>query len=126
VAADGINSFVRKTYPALFPSEVESGKTRYIWLGANKVLDAFTFIFRENEHGLFQVHAYPFSGTTSTFILECDEASWLNAGLDKVDEADSLAYCQQLLAHDLEGAPLLSNNSKWISFATLKTQNWHH
>src|SRR5207237_1867120 len=23
-------------------------------------------------------------------------------------------------------APLLSNNSKWISFPTLKTTNWHH
>src|SRR5205085_3872087 len=71
-------------------------------------------------------HAYPFSGTTSTFIVECDEASWLNAGLDKADETESLAYCEQLLAEELDGARLLSNNSKWISFPTLKTANWHH
>ena len=109
-----------------FKPSLEYGKARYIWLGANKVLDAFSFIFRENEHGLFQVHSYPFNGTTSTFIIECDEASWLKAGLDKADEAQSLAYCQQLLADDLNGAILLSNNSKWISFPTLKTQRWHH
>ncbi len=126
IAADGINSLVSKTYAATLKPDLELGKARYIWLGAQKALDAFTFIFRENEHGLFQVHAYPFSGTTSTFIVECDEATWLKAGLDKADEADSIAYCEQLLAEDLNGAPLLSNNSKWINFPTLKTQHWHH
>ncbi len=126
IAADGINSLARKTYPEQFSPVVELGRARYIWLGAHKVLDAFTFIFCENEHGLFQVHAYPFSGETSTFIVECDEASWLHAGLDQADEAQSLAYCQQLLAPYLQGARLLSNNSKWISFPTLKTRHWRH
>ena len=126
IAADGLNSIVRKKYESSFKPSLEYGKARYIWLGANKVLDAFTFIFRENEHGLFQVHSYPFNGTTSTFIIECDEASWLKAGLDKADEAQSLAYCQQLLEENLGGATLLSNNSKWISFPMLKTQHWHH
>ncbi len=126
IAADGINSLVRKTYAATLKPDLELGKARYIWLGAQKALDAFTFIFRENEHGLFQVHAYPFSGTTSTFIVECDEATWLKAGLDKAEEAGSIAYCEQLLAEDLNGAALLSNNSKWINFPTLKTRHWHH
>jgi len=126
IAADGINSLVRKTYPEQFSPSLELGKARYIWLGAHKVLDAFTFIFCENEHGLFQVHAYPFSGDTSTFIVECDEASWLSAGLDKADEEQSLAYCQQLLAPSLQGTSLLSNNSKWVSFPTLKTRHWQH
>ncbi len=126
IAADGVNSVVRKTYASPFKPSIELGKARYIWLGAHKVLDAFTFIFKANEHGLFQVHAYPFSGTTSTFIVECDEASWLKAGLDKASEQESLEYCQQLLADYLDGAKLLSNNSKWINFPTLKTKVWHH
>ncbi len=126
IASDGLNSVVRKTYASTFKPDIALGKAKYIWLGAQKVLDAFTFIFRENEHGLFQVHAYPFSGTTSTFIVECDETSWLKAGLDKADEQASLVYCQQLLAADLGGATLLSNNSKWINFPTLKTKSWHH
>src|SRR5436305_4344663 len=126
IAADGLNSIVRKKYESHFKPSLEYGRARYIWLGANKVLDAFTFIFHENEHGLFQVHSYPFNGITSTFIIECDEASWLKAGLDKADEAQSLAYCQQLLEDNLGEATLLSNNSKWISFPMLKTQHWHH
>lgn len=126
IAADGINSLVRGTYPEQFSPAITFGKARYIWLGAHKVLDAFTFLFCENEHGLFQVHAYPFSGDTSTFIVECDESSWLRAGLDQADEAQSLAYCQQLLAPYLQGAQLLSNNSKWINFPTLKTTHWQY
>ncbi len=126
IAADGINSLARKTYADHFIPRVTNGRARYIWLGANRLLDAFTFIFCENEHGLFQVHAYPFSGTTSTFIVECDEASWLKAGLDTASEEQSLAYCQNLLADHLGGARLLSNNSKWISFPTLKTRRWHY
>jgi anthraniloyl-CoA monooxygenase len=125
IAADGVNSLARKSYEEQFQPRIEWGNARYIWLGAERVLDAFTFIFHENEHGFFTTHAYPFSGTTSTFIVECSEATWLKAGLDKTDEAQSLAYCQELLADDLGGVPLLSNNSKWINFPTLKTKNWH-
>ncbi|HEY6539457.1 MAG TPA: FAD-dependent monooxygenase [Ktedonobacteraceae bacterium] len=126
IAADGLNSVARRTFADYFKPTIDYGRARYIWLGTNKVLDAFTFIFCENEHGLFQVHAYPYSGTSSTFLIECDEATWLNAGLDDASEADSLAYCQRLLAKHLGWAKLYSNNSKWISFPTLKTKNWHY
>jgi anthraniloyl-CoA monooxygenase len=125
IAADGVNSLVRREYEAVFEPQIKLGKARYIWLGAEKVLDAFTFIFHDTPAGLFQVHAYPFSGTTSTFIVECAEEVWRRAGLDEADEAAGLAFCQQLLAGDLGGVPLLSNNSKWISFPTLKTKHWH-
>jgi anthraniloyl-CoA monooxygenase len=126
IAADGINSLVRRTYAGHFKPGIVQGTARYIWLGAEKALDTFTFIFRENEHGLFEVHAYPFNGTTSTFIIECEEQTWLKSGLEGASEAESMAYCERLLARDLDGARLLSNNSRWISFATLKTQNWHY
>ena len=48
-------------------------------------LDAFTFYFVENEHGVFQAHCYRFDAETSTFIVECDEASWRHAGFDHLD-----------------------------------------
>jgi anthraniloyl-CoA monooxygenase len=126
IAADGINSVVRRSYAEVFKPKITYGRARYIWLGADKILNAFTFIFRENEHGLFQVHAYPSSGTTSTFIVECDESSWRSAGLDQASEEESLRYCEQLFASELAGAALLSNNSRWINFPTLSTQNWHY
>lgn len=125
IAADGIHSTVRQAQEAVFEPQITLGKAHYIWLGAERVLDAFTFIFHDTPHGLFQVHAYPFSGTTSTFIVECADHVWRAAGLDRADEAASLAFCQELLATDLGGVALQSNNSKWIQFPSLTTKTWH-
>src|SRR5262249_39556613 len=103
IAADGVNSLARRTYQSVFQPSLVLGRARYIWFGTDRVLDAFTFIFRENEHGLFQVHAYPFSGATSTFIVECAEDVWQPAGLGQANEAESIAYCERLFAPELRG-----------------------
>jgi anthraniloyl-CoA monooxygenase len=126
VAADGVNSLTRKTYAYIFKPDLDIGKSKFIWFGTTKIFDAFTFIFRENEHGLFQVHAYPFDGTTGTFIVECAEEVWRRAGLDQASEADSIAYCEKLFAPELGGARLLSNRSLWVNFVTVKNKTWRH
>lgn len=126
VAADGVNSLTRKTYAPVFKPDLDVGKSKFIWFGTTKVLDSFTFIFRENEHGLFQVHAYPFDGTTGTFIVECEEEVWQRAGLDKASEADSIAYCEKLFSPDLGQGRLLSNRSLWVNFITVKNKTWRH
>jgi len=124
VAADGVNSLVRRAYEDTFRPQLTPGMARYIWFGTDKVLDAFTFIFRENEHGFFQVHAYPFSGTMSTFIVECDDQTWHHAGLDHATAAESIAYCERLFAPELGGSHLYPNRSSWISFLTVKCATW--
>lgn len=126
IAADGVNSVVRTTHAHMFRPQLSAGRARYIWYGTTQWLGAFTFIFKENADGLFQVHAYPFDGATGTFIIECAEDVWQRAGLDQADEAESLAYCERLFADELAGRRLLSNNSRWINFATLKCARWHH
>src|SRR5690606_28011027 len=104
IAADGVHSRVRARFEDSFRTTITPGSAKYIWLGSDKLWDTFTFIVRENEHGLFQVHAYRFDKDTSTFIVECDEQSWRNAGLDQADEAASIAYCERLFAPELGGA----------------------
>ncbi len=126
IGADGINSVVRETYAHVFEPSLEVGKAKYIWLGTERPFDSFTFIFRENEHGLFQAHVYPFDGYTSTFIVECDEATWRQAGLDQADEAESISYCEQLFADQLCGHTLMSNKSRWINFVTVRNRTWRH
>ena len=126
IAADGVNSLLRAAHADVFRPSLIPGKARYIWLGTSKILDAFTFIFHENEHGLFQVHSYPFSGTTGTFIVECGEETWNRAGLQDATEAESIAYCERHFSGELRGARLLPNNSKWTSFITVKNAAWHH
>ena len=96
-----------------------------MWFGSDLPLDAFTFIFRRNDHGLFQVHAYPFDARTCTFIVECPEDAWRRAGLDSASEADSIAYCQDLFQPELGGRRLMSNRSLWLNFATLRQESWH-
>lgn len=124
VAADGINSRVRFVYSEYFQPDILTGKNRYIWLATSKVFDSFKFIVRENQHGLFVVHAYPFDEQHSTFIVETDERSWRNAGLENSSEEQSLRYCEDLFAPELEGHALLSNRSTWISFRRIKNATW--
>src|SRR5262245_30302483 len=73
VAADGVNSAIRRKYSGDFRPDVISGKAKFIWIGTTRRFDAFTFVIIENEAGVFQVHAYQFSNDRSAFIVECDE-----------------------------------------------------
>jgi anthraniloyl-CoA monooxygenase len=125
VAADGVNSIVRRAREGAFRPSMDVHRTKFVWFGTDLVFGAFTFIFRENEHGLFQVHGYPFDAHTSTFIVECPEETWRRAGLDEATEEESIAYCEKLFADDLAGHSLLSNRSLWISFVTLRNESWH-
>jgi anthraniloyl-CoA monooxygenase len=126
VAADGVNSMFRRRCADAFGSEVEPQGCKYVWFGTDLVLDAFRFIFRETEHGLFQVHSYPFDEHASTFIVECPEPTWRQAGLDEMSEQESIAFCEQLFAEDLAGHRLLSNRSVWLDFPRVRNRSWHH
>ena len=125
VGADGVNSLVRRAYEPDFRTRIAPEGCKYAWFGTPLVFDAFTFVFRETEHGLFQVHAYPFDERTSTFIVECREDTWRRAGLEECDEDESLAFCERLFARDLEGRELLSNRSLWTSFLKVTNATWH-
>jgi anthraniloyl-CoA monooxygenase len=126
VGADGINGIARRSLEAAFSPKLTPHRTKYVWFGTDMALDAFTFIFRRNEHGLFQVHAYPFDAKTSTFIVECQEESWRRAGLDRATEDQSIAYCSELFKSELGKNKLLSNRSTWLTFQTLRSASWHH
>jgi len=123
VAADGSNSTLRRA--AGFDTSLTPQGCKYVWFGTDLVLDAFTFVFKETEHGLFQVHAYPFDEHTSTWIVETTEATWQRAGLDTMSEEDSLAFCRSLFADALDGHQLMSNKSIWLDFPLVRNEHWH-
>jgi anthraniloyl-CoA monooxygenase len=131
VASDGVNSLVRKKYAEHFKPDIDVRRCRYIWLGTQLKLNAFTFITEPTPWGWFQVHAYQFDRNTSTFIVECREETWLAAGLDKMDLAGSIAFCEKLFAKYLQGNQLMSNarhlrGSAWLNFNRVLCQKWHH
>ena len=124
VGADGVNSAVRQWGAAHFRPRIDHRRCRFTWLGTDRPLDAFTFIFKPTEHGVFQVHAYPFERSLATWIVECREEVWRRAGLEAATEADTVAFCEALFAEHLDGHRLFSNRSLWRTFPTVQCETW--
>ncbi|WP_274564563.1 bifunctional salicylyl-CoA 5-hydroxylase/oxidoreductase [Streptomyces spiramyceticus] len=135
VACDGVRSATRDAYAGTFGPDLDERHCRYMWLGTDKVFEAFTFIVDEHDFGTLQVHAYPFDTTRSTFIVEIDEEAWRRAGFETyaardhpagTSDEDSIRLCEELLAPHLDGHRLIPNNSKWIRFTTVRNRTWRH
>jgi anthraniloyl-CoA monooxygenase len=105
-------------------------KAKFIWLGTTFPFDAFTFYFVENDHGVFQAHCYRFDERTSTFIVECDEASWRRAGFDTLNLDGTVAACEAMFAPWLRGHRLMSNArhmaTPWANFVRVRNAKWFH
>jgi anthraniloyl-CoA monooxygenase len=133
VAADGASSAVRAARAGDFCPTLDHRHCRYMWLGTDRVFDAFKFFIQETPAGVFQAHAYPYDRHMSTFVVETGEDTWRRAGLDALapgplapgvsDEA-SVQFCRELFADALDGHSLLANNSKWINFVTVRNRRW--
>ncbi|MET8853269.1 bifunctional salicylyl-CoA 5-hydroxylase/oxidoreductase [Amycolatopsis sp. NPDC004625] len=134
VAADGVNSAVRARYAETFRPSVETRRCRYIWLGTDLVFDAFKFYVLETPAGIMQIHGYPYGRDGSTFILEVQEDVWqrtfgpIAATSLKPGESDekSIALIRELCADVLDGHQVMANNSKWVSFGTVRCETWVH
>ncbi len=124
LAADGVNSTVRARWAEHFEPRIDWRPNRFVWLGTPFPFRAFTFIFKESEHGLWRVHAYRYDARHSTFILETTEETWRRAGLDRASEDDTVAFAERLFARELEGHRILKNRSLWRSFPTVRNARW--
>ena len=122
VAADGANSFVRRT--ADFGTMNTPLTNKFAWFGTRKVFPTLTQTFVENEAGTFNAHHYRHAPDMSTFVFECDAATWARAGFGRMDEAQTLAYCGRVFAETLDGAPLVSNKSIWRNFPQVRNARW--
>ncbi|MBI1943402.1 MAG: FAD-dependent monooxygenase [Betaproteobacteria bacterium] len=123
VAADGANSFVRST--ADFGTTVEPLGNKFAWFGTTKTFDTLTQTFVQNEHGSFNAHHYRHSPKMSTFIFECDPATWQRAGFAAMSEEQTLKYCAGVFAETLQCEPLISNRSIWRNFPKVRNRRWH-
>ena len=117
---------MRDLHQERFRPHLDWRECRFCWLGTDKPLDAFTFIFEPTEHGLFQVHAYPFEDGLGTWIVECHQDVYERAGLVEDDEEATVDFCQRLFEPWLDGHRLLANRSIWRSFPTIRCESWHH
>ncbi|WP_329168098.1 bifunctional salicylyl-CoA 5-hydroxylase/oxidoreductase [Streptomyces sp. NBC_01267] len=126
VAADGVHSATRQAYADVFAPRVTTHRCRYIWLSAPFAFDAFRFEIAETEHGVMQLHGYPYGPDASTVIVEMREEVWRAAGLDSCDERESTERCAAIFTEALGGRPLTGNNSSWTAFRTVVNDRWSH
>jgi len=124
VGADGVNSLVRRALESEFAPQVRWLTNKFAWYGTAQRFDCLTLTFRANAEGAFVAHHYRYSPQMSTFIVECDAATWRRAGLDRMSDAESRAYCERVFAPDLGGHPLVSNKSIWRQFPLLTNGRW--
>ena len=126
VSADGSNSAIRTRLREYFRPTEDERPNLLAWYGTTQLFDALSLIFRQNGDGLLIAHTYRFSRTHSTFLVECDPATFARSGLDRMSEAQSMAYCEQVFAEDLQGHRLLSNRSNWFRYTIVKNERWYH
>ncbi len=134
IAADGVNSAVRAKHAEHFRPSVETRRCRYIWLGTDLVFDAFKFYVLETPAGIMQIHGYPYGREGSTFILEVQEDVWqrtfgsIAATSLEPGESDenSISLIRELCADVLQGHGVMANNSKWVTFGTVRCETWVH
>jgi 2-polyprenyl-6-methoxyphenol hydroxylase-like FAD-dependent oxidoreductase len=123
VAADGANSAVRGM--ADFGTCVTALTNKFAWYGTTKPFSVLTQTFVRTEHGTFNAHHYRHAADMSTFVFETDAQTWSRAGFAAMSEPETLAFCERVFADTLQGHRLLSNNSVWRNFPTVRNRRWH-
>ncbi|MFE9405189.1 bifunctional salicylyl-CoA 5-hydroxylase/oxidoreductase [Streptomyces sp. NPDC006530] len=126
VAADGVHSLTRQAHAAHFAPRITTHRCRYIWLAADFAFDAFRFEIAETEHGVVQLHGYPYAADSSTVIVEMREEVWSAAGFDALDEQASADQCAKIFTDALGGRRLRGNNSSWTAFRTVVNERWSY
>jgi len=133
VAADGINSLVRKEYEAEFQPDIDTRKCKFVWLGTHQRFDdAFTFIFEKTEHGWVWAHVYQFDDNTATFIVETLPETWDKWGFETMSKEETVETCRKIFERHLGGHDLMSNaahlrgSAVWMQFPRVICQKWYH
>ncbi|MDR7303568.1 bifunctional salicylyl-CoA 5-hydroxylase/oxidoreductase [Haloactinomyces albus] len=135
LAADGANSGVRSRFTDVFGASLERRHSKYMWLGTDKVFEAFEFHIRETPYGVMQVHGYPYGDEGSTFLVEMHDDVWERAGFGELAPASlapgqndvrSVERIQELLGDVVGGHRIFVNNSKWANFITVRNETWRN
>ena len=124
VAADGANSFVRRQHGADFGTRARSLTNYLAWYGVGRPLVPNGLSFRHFNGGVYVGHYYAYTKSMSTFVAECDAATWQRAGFERMDEPATLAYLENVFSATLQGERLVSNKSIWRNFPNVRNERW--
>jgi 2-polyprenyl-6-methoxyphenol hydroxylase-like FAD-dependent oxidoreductase len=124
VAADGLNSLVRRSFESEFGASVTSSSNKFAWYGTPKRFETLSQTFVETELGAFNAHHYRYAPSMSTFLVECDLATWQAYGFADKTIEESQAICERVFASTLAGHGLVSNKSVWRNFPWIWNEHW--
>jgi 2-polyprenyl-6-methoxyphenol hydroxylase-like FAD-dependent oxidoreductase len=126
VAADGLNSLIRGSFEGDFGFSISYSTNKFAWYGTSKRFETLSQTFVKTERGTFNAHHYRYAPDMSTFLVECDRATWETYGFATKTIEQSQAICEQVFAATLGGHKLLSNRSVWRNFPWVWSERWHH
>jgi 2-polyprenyl-6-methoxyphenol hydroxylase-like FAD-dependent oxidoreductase len=124
VAADGLNSLVRRTFENEFGASVSHASNGFAWYGTTKRFETLSQTFVATDLGSFNAHHYRYAPDMSTFLVECDAATWQRYGFADKTLEESQAVCEQVFAATLDGHRLVSNKSVWRNFPWIWNERW--
>jgi 2-polyprenyl-6-methoxyphenol hydroxylase-like FAD-dependent oxidoreductase len=124
VAADGLNSLVRRTFEKEFGASVSWSANKFAWYGTTKRFETLSQTFVETDLGTFNAHHYRYAPDMSTFLVECDMATWQRYGFADKTIEQSQAICERVFAATLDGHRLVSNKSVWRNFPWIWNERW--
>jgi 2-polyprenyl-6-methoxyphenol hydroxylase-like FAD-dependent oxidoreductase len=126
VAADGLNSLVRRTFEGDFGFSISYSTNKFAWYGTHKRFETLSQTFVKTARGAFNAHHYRYAPDMSTFLVECDQATWDAYGFGYKDVDQSKAICEEVFAESLGGGLLISNKSMWRNFPWVWNERWHY
>jgi 2-polyprenyl-6-methoxyphenol hydroxylase-like FAD-dependent oxidoreductase len=124
VAADGLNSLVRRSFEGDFGTSLSYSANKFAWYGTTKRFETLSQTFVETELGAFNAHHYRYAPAMSTFLIECDPATWQRYGFADKTIEESQAVCEKVFASTLDGHRLVSNKSVWRNFPWIWNERW--
>jgi 2-polyprenyl-6-methoxyphenol hydroxylase-like FAD-dependent oxidoreductase len=124
VAADGLNSLVRRTFEGDFGTSLSYSANKFAWYGTTKPFETLSQTFVKTDLGAFNAHHYRYSQNMSTFLVECDLPTWQRYGFADKTIDESRAICEQVFAGTLDGHSLVSNKSVWRNFPWIWNERW--
>ena len=124
VAADGLNSLVRRSFEGDFGTSISYATNKFAWYGTTQRFETLSQTFVETDLGTFNAHHYRYAPNMSTFLVECDRATWEKYGFAEKSIEQSKDICERVFAETLGGHPLISNKSVWRNFPWLWNERW--
>jgi 2-polyprenyl-6-methoxyphenol hydroxylase-like FAD-dependent oxidoreductase len=126
VAADGLNSMVRRSFEKEFGASISHSTNQFAWYGTTRTFATLSQTFVATDLGTFNAHHYRYSPGMSTFLVECDAATFAAYGFAGKTIEESQAICEQVFADTLGGHRLISNKSVWRNFPWIWNEHWSH